>query len=121
MDLLGSGGDISSVARDGFTGTFDGQPRVCAGFIEMWQGRARVWSVIDRRVSGVDMLPIHRAVMNAINKYQPLVYNRLEMEVMRGFNPGYRWARMLGFTPEGVMSHYDPWGNDYVLFSRVRR
>lgn len=121
IDLRDSGGDLNELLRRGFTGFFGDRPSVCAGFIEMWPTRACSWSVLDKSVNGSMMIPVHKAVMSAINSYQPKIFKRLEMSVLRSFRPGHKWARMLGFVPEGVMHHYDQWGRDYTLYARVRR
>ncbi len=116
-----SGDDLSHLTNSSFSGVFGDKVVVSAGFIEIWPWRAVAWSVIDKDVTGQKLIPVHRAVMNAINCYQPSLFKRLEMAVLQEFKQAHRWARMLGFSPEGVMSMYDEWGRDYTLYSRVRR
>ena len=44
---------------------------------------------------------------------------RIEMQVLDGFEHGERFAKMLGFECEGVMRKYYK-GRNYKLFARVR-
>ena len=44
---------------------------------------------------------------------------RIEMQVLDGFEHGERFAKMLGFECEGVMRKYYK-GRNYKLFARIR-
>jgi hypothetical protein len=39
--------------------------------------------------------------------------------VYPNFEPGHRWARMLGFEQEGLMRAFGHDGSDMVMYSRV--
>lgn len=89
----------------------------CAGIIQMWPGRAQVWSLLS------DKLPlyardIHRAVKNYLLAYR---VRRLECIVDPRHEAAVRWAEHLGFVKEGVMRAYDMQGNDQAMYVRLSR
>jgi RimJ/RimL family protein N-acetyltransferase len=57
-------------------------------------------------------LRITRAVRRAIDIH-PAV--RIEATVVKGFLPGERWAKALGFKPDGIRERYHE-GRDHVAF-----
>jgi len=118
--MIESGTDMSTLFKHGFTGFFGGQIAGCGGLIEQWKGRAIAWTLIDLSVVGRMMIPLHKHVLRLIDSYQPSVFKRIEMTVDLGFNPGHRWARLLGFEKNCVLDHYGPDGRDHTLYSRVR-
>lgn len=102
-----------------FTGLLDGSPIVCAGLIPQWPGRAVAWMITDQR-SGPAMLWLHRQVSQFLTEIQTHAsFRRIELTVLSGFSAGHRWAKMLGFKPEGLMKSYDVNGQNHVLFARV--
>ena len=121
MAMRDSGGDLDHMVADSFSGLFDGKVCVSAGFIKEWPWRGVAWALIDRNVTKQMMIPVHRAVMQAIESYQPTMFHRLEMAVRHDVREAHRWAKMLGFTPEGIMRKYDELGRDYTLYARVRQ
>jgi hypothetical protein len=44
---------------------------------------------------------------------------RIEIDVAREFRAGHRWARLLGFRPEGHAEHFRPDGGAVVRYSRI--
>jgi len=105
---------------DGFAGFYGETLGACGGFIEQWTGRAVVWMVLSDIITSKTMLPLHRCVLQAINSYQPSVFRRLEMTVESSFEPGHKWAKMLGFTLETPMPCYGPDAASHHLYSRIR-
>lgn len=89
----------------------------CAGIIQMWPGRAQVWSLLS------DQMPlyardIHRAVRNYLRAYQ---VRRLECIVDPRHEAAVRWAEHLGFVKESTMEAYDLHGNDQAMYVRLQR
>lgn len=111
---------MSALVLDGFTGFCDDQPVVCAGFVEFWSKRAAVWAVIDESVQANIFMAIHQHVAHVISKYQPTVFNRIEMTVLHSFKAGHRWAKALGFVNKCELEKYDQLGRDYTFYDRVR-
>ena len=64
------------------------------------------------------MLEVHRDVKWILEDHSAI--KRVELTVRSGFEPGLRWARMLGFEHEGKMKSWAPDGHDYDLFARIR-
>lgn len=86
------------------------------GLIPIWEGRAMAWMVMDRE-SGRGMIALTRFLPHFIDAYG---FQRVEMWVSSGFDLGFRWAQMLGFTLETPMPmrKYLADGGDAYLFSR---
>ena len=43
------------------------------------------------------------------------------MTIRQSFSAGVKWARILGFEPEGVMRAYDENGDNYILYVRIQQ
>ena len=89
----------------------------CAGIIQMWPGRAQVWSLLSDKMPDYAR-DIHRAVRNYLRAYR---VRRLECIVDPRHAAAVRWAKHLGFTYESTMEAYDMHGNDQHLFVRLQR
>lgn len=104
---------------EAYTG-FDSEGNVIAicGTVKLWANRTHLWAYMSMD-AGKHMLAITRAV----SRYLDLTdCERVELEVAEGFEPGHRWARMLGFkceTPEG-MARFFPGGRRGFLYSKVK-
>jgi hypothetical protein len=62
----------------------------------------------------------HRTVKQIINFYfKQLKLRRMQMSVRTDHLEGWKWAKALGFSCEGVMARYGRDGSDYWLFARV--
>lgn len=86
----------------------------CAGIVEIWTGRAQVWSLLS------DQMPqyrktIHRAVQQFLAGYR---VRRLECIVDPRSAAAVRWARHLGFKYESTMRRYTPGGEDQFMMVR---
>lgn len=96
-----------------WTGVVDGAPIVCAGTIEQWPGRHIAWAyLVDE--TRPHMLWITREVLAQLEQ----VKGRVECTVRRDFEPGRRWARLLGFRPESILKKYGPEGEDHIGYVR---
>lgn len=100
-----------------YTGMVDGRPVVCAGVQSLWTGRGHAWAYLSWD-SGTHFLAITRSVGRFL-RTAPFV--RIECAVACDFEPGHRWARLLGFKMEAErMERYGPDNEDYALYARVR-
>lgn len=100
-----------------FTGVVNGVPIGSAGVMPIWQGRGMAWAYLSKDTSGSRFMAVHRAVKRFL---EMCFLHRIEMTVDCDFEPGHRWARMLGFTMEAErMSAYRPDGGDCALYARV--
>jgi RimJ/RimL family protein N-acetyltransferase len=94
----------------------DGEPLACAGLMDIWPGRAMVWSFISEN-AGRHMVGVTRAVRQFLDLKAP---RRIEAYVDADFPAGHRWIEMLGFTREGYLHAFRPDGGDQILYSKVR-
>jgi hypothetical protein len=96
------------------TACYDGRVFACGGAIELWPGRAQVWSLIS-----ADAGPHFVAIVRGMRRFLALQdAHRIEAVVDTNFAAGHRLARMLGFVREGTMRAYDQ-GRDCDLYARV--
>lgn len=101
--------------QNSWTGVKDGDPIVCAGTIQQWPGRHQAWAYMGKG-TGPHMVWITKAVLANL----AVVKGRIEMTVRADFEPGRRWAKMLGFELETpCLKGYGPYGEDHVGFARV--
>lgn len=100
-----------------FTGKVNGRVVACGGVALYWPGRGEAWAIIDQQVK-VEFLRIHRAALRVLEMC-PL--QRIEATVDEGFEPGHRWAGMLGFKLEAPsMKKFRPDGKNASLYALVR-
>jgi RimJ/RimL family protein N-acetyltransferase len=102
---------------DAYTVFAGGRPVASCGLFDIWPGRAMAWAFIAAD-AGRHLLGITRAVQRYLDLKAP---RRCELYVDLGFEPGYRWAEMLGFEREGVLRAFEVDGRDQVLFARIRQ
>lgn len=98
-----------------YTGRYHGKIVICAGVVNLWQGRGSAWALLAGD-AGKCMRQIHREVEKFLDGCG---IRRVEAYVYPDFEPGHRWARMLGFEPEGLMRAFQR-GADMVMYSRIR-
>jgi len=89
----------------------------CAGIIQLWPGRAQVWSLLSNQMSRY-YRDIHRAVKHYVDAYR---VRRLECLVDPRHPEAVRWAKHLGFQYEATMRAYDMQGNDQAMYVRLQR
>ena len=92
-------------------------PIICAGIIEVWEGRAYAWALLSQD-AGEYMLAMTREIRSRLSA---LPFRRVEMAVAAGFSAGCRWAKLLGFECEtpSPMRGYLPNGGSAWLYARV--
>lgn len=107
-----------SLKRSGpcFTLEDEGRAIICAGVVEMWEGRGHAWSLIAQD-AGAHFVRIVRAMRHFLDLQDT---RRIEAAVGANFEQGHRLMKMLGFEREGLMRAYLPNGQDAVLYGRVR-
>lgn len=121
--LSWSEGDARIMANMGysFTGVCGSRIVGCAGVMPVWHGRAIAWGLMDLSMSRIEMLAMHRGVLNFLVEIQrDARFRRVEASVKVGWPEAERWIAMLGFVREGKMRCYDLHGKDHWLFARVR-
>lgn len=89
----------------------------CAGVLEIWPGRAQVWSLLSEDV-GMYGFRVHLAVKRFLNAYR---CRRLECVIDPRSARAIAWATALGFRREGFMEAYTPNGDDQDLYVRLTR
>ena len=103
--------------QNSWTLVADMLPVACGGTVQHWPGRHMAWSYLNKN-TGPHMVAITKAVQA---KLKP-VAGRIELTVLHGFEPGHRWARILGFqieTPE--MPSYGPNGETHTGYVRFNK
>lgn len=97
-----------------WTAVHDGVPLCCGGLIEVWPGRAYAWALLDRDV-GPHMLALTREIRSLL---AAAPFRRIEMAVKEHFEPGRRWAELLGFRLEVLAMRYMPDGGNALIYVR---
>jgi len=103
---------------ESWTARIDGEVMLVGGLLPVWDNRAMLWSYISQSAGG-RMLTLTRGVRRLIDMSS---YDRLECYVDMDFQPGHRWAQMLGFkneTPNGMAAFF-PNGHSAAMYSRTR-
>jgi hypothetical protein len=93
----------------------NGHVMMCAGVIETGVGRGEAWALLSDD-SGRAMTALTRAVRRYM---ESAPFRRIEAVVAVNFAPGHRWAKMLGFRFEGLMTAYLDDGSDAERWARV--
>lgn len=104
---------------DTWTGLIDARVVGCAGILPQWPGRAIAWALLTRELTARHFLRVHHKVLDVLLGAHRRGTRRIETTVDAGFDAGHRWARALGFAPEGLMRGYSPEGRDHVLYARL--
>lgn len=99
-----------------YTGRFRGGIVICAGVVNLWQGRGSAWALLSAD-AGLCMRAVHREVLRFLDGCG---IKRVEAYVYPQFEAGHRWATMLGFEREGLMKAFGHDGNDMVMYARVQ-
>lgn len=114
-DQPGLAGMLRS-SGDAYTVLVDGQPIICAGLLNVGDGRAHAWALFAQH-SGRYFVKLIRY----IGRYLDTVsFRRIEATVDVRFFAAIRLANILGFEREGVMKAYGRDGGDHYLYARVK-
>lgn len=87
----------------------------CAGVVEIWAGRAQVWSLLSVSMPRYRKA-VHKAVKRFLDGYR---VRRLECVIDPRLETAKRWARHLGFIYEGTMYAYTPEGENQLMYVRI--
>lgn len=89
------------------------------GHVDVWEGRAIIWCLVDKSMIGHESILLFRFAKNYFDALIKDGMRRLETSVRLGHAEGKRLMEMLGFKLEGIMKSFDPWGNDSYLYARA--
>ncbi len=98
-----------------YSAFFGHQVIACAGVVELWKGRAQVWSLLSESMPRYRKT-IHHAVKSFLKGYR---VKRLECVVDPRDDKAMRWAEHLGFHVEHRMRAYNPDGSDQLMYVRL--
>ena len=88
----------------------------CAGVVEIWAGRAQVWSLLSEQMPRYRKA-VHKAVKGFLDGYR---VRRLECVIDPRSETAKRWAQHLGFIYEGTMHAYTPEGENQLMYVRIQ-
>lgn len=118
--ILRSTPDAADVHGNPSRTTHPGSTKIigCAGVLPVRPGLAQAWAIfgdIPRRcwpaVVGRIRVALERAHLAGAR--------RIEAQVRRGFGPGCRLARLVGFEVEGILRAWGPDGSDFFMYSKL--
>jgi hypothetical protein len=96
----------------------DGRPIASAGAVEIWSGRAYIWSFLSDDIPRKSFIEVNALAKQFVDG---LPFRRLEAAVECGFEQGHRWVRCHGFFEEApVMKAFQADGRDATLYARVK-
>lgn len=102
-----------------FTGIVNNTPIAAGGVFPLWDGVAEGW------VLGTDQMHKYPITIARVIKHRTEImcknnlFKRLQTSVKADCEIAIRFAKWLGFKPEGLMKHYGPDGSDYYRFARI--
>lgn len=101
------------------TAILHGKPVACFGVVDIWQGVAEMWLLIEERGRKVPIAMTKIAI--AYRDFIVIAKNlhRLQITVKCSDKRAFGWAKLIGFTEEGIMKCYDSNANDFYLMSRT--
>ena len=108
---------LSARPMEGWTGFKYGVAMGAAWWSEAWPGRMQIGMYLGKPLTSRDMVWAYRSMLWGL---EPIKSRRIEFTVTPCFKAGHRLAEMLGFKREGLMTAYDPLGNDAVLYARIQ-
>ena len=115
MDYLNALKQLGA-AFSGFTP--DGKCVGAAGIKQINSKTYEGWAILSKD-SNKHIKSILRAVDMFIKNYFEFdVANRIQATVRLSYDKGHRFARLLGFSPEGILHNYE-YGEDYMMYGRV--
>lgn len=127
-DFMMSGVNVSkenmkkAAGLDGFfsyTMTNLGKPVGVMGGFLMCQGVAEVWSVLSKEARKLPF-GLHRQTKMLLELHErEYSLHRIQMQVLEGFEAGYRWAESLGFQEEGLLRSYGPNRENMWMMARI--
>ncbi len=101
-----------------FTVMDQGNLLLSFGIYPLWPGVAEGWMIPSNLISGkaIALVRGSRNVFNNINTVMQL--HRLQFMVRSSHVQAIRFAEVLHFEKEAVLSRYGPGGDDYYIYTR---
>lgn len=88
----------------------------CAGVIPLWDGVGEAWSFFSDEMKHPFFL--HRTVKRYLGRIiEEKKLHRVQMNVLSGFEKGFRWAESLGFRSEGILHDYTTDKQNYMRYA----
>ncbi len=114
-------GMLGCVEKDSAVALEDENKNLCGvmGFHLIWGGVASIGAVLTPHFTAqpVAAVKVTRKLLDKFERAFDL--HRIEMYVQTDYKTGHRWARALGFQPEGVLRKFGPDGKDHTIYGRV--
>ena len=104
---------------DAITALWRGRIVACLGCNVMWPGVAEAWMITSIEFPNISTTATRAAIRyfdKVAIKYQ---LKRLQITVDTENELAVRWAKVLKFTPEGLLRKYGPGNSDHMMFARI--
>lgn len=102
---------------DAFIGRTDDQILAAAGVMTLWPGCGEGWAILTPAATGLSVVRKFREMFDLILVANN--YHRIQAMVRSDFVAGLRFAKWMGFEPEGIMRQFDTDKNDYVRLAKL--
>ena len=104
---------------DAITALLHGRPVACFGSVDVWNGVAEMWLLIEDRGRSYG-----KTLTRAAIGYRDFIViaknlHRLQITVNCDDSRAVRWGQAIGFEIESIMKAYGPTGSDYYLMRRI--
>lgn len=101
------------------TALLHGRPVACFGAVDVWDGVAEMWLLIEDRGRSYG-----KTLTRAAIGYRDFIViaknlHRLQITVNCDDSRAVRWGQAIGFEIESTMKAYGPTGSDYYLMRRI--
>lgn len=92
---------------------------VLGGYL-YWRGVASIGALFTPHLTKYRVAAIRTVDKLIVETFKGLDLHRMEMAVKADYKTGHRWAKALGFEPEGLMKMYGPDMTDHVMYGRTQ-
>ncbi len=93
----------------------------CAGIVDMWPGVGEAWFIASNKIHEYPRPFIRFAKTDVMQKVvDENELWRVQAVCKSDWPAALKFARFMGFEPEGVMRKYGPEGMDYIRVAWVR-
>ena len=101
------------------TALLHGRPVACFGAVDVWDGVAEMWLLIEDRGRSYG-----KTLTRAAIGYRDFIVisknlHRLQITVNCDDSRAVKWGQAIGFEIESTMKAYGPTGSDYYLMRRI--
>ena len=83
----------------------------------LWPGCGEGWAILTPAATGLSVVRKFREMFDLILVANN--YHRIQAMVRSDFVAGLRFAKWMGFEPEGIMRQFDTDKNDYVRLAKL--